>query len=214
MFSQPTNKPDLTWPDDFFEVTDDQLKNKFTLTIKSFEIGKDTVEATLPPGKLVLTLEQNYLSYEISEMKHPYWGGWYDATHRITSRLLADINEQQQFFLIPGTRDDNTDIIDHTAELEKTPAAQAVDIGLLVIDILAVALSVGGLAYAKYVSRGASATRSGASAGATVSRASAETVRSSVSSVSSGASAASSASRTSGSAVAKTFLQRLLIRKL
>lgn len=208
MFSEPTDRPELTWPEDFFDITDDQLKNKFTLTINSFEIGKDTVEATLPPGKLVLTLEQNYLSYEISEMKHSYWGAWYDVTHRITSRLLADVNEQQQFFLIPGTNDDNTDIIDHTAELEKTPLAKTIDVGILIADVVLLAFAIGKLGYARYAARGATVTSSSVSTGATVSRSSTETIRSSVSSVSSGASAASAASRSSGGAVAKTFLER------
>lgn len=199
MFDEPENKAGKTWPDDYFEISSTQLKNAFPLTIKSFEIGKDNVEATLPAGQLILTMEQNFMSYEMSGLKHPYWGAWYDVTHKISTRLFAEVNDSQQFTLYPVAQSEGGNVVEHDAAIEKTPLGQTVAWALLAADIAAVLFPLGKLAYARYAATGTAAT---ATAGGAVAQTAEATAAGAVGPLAAGANVAAQGAN------AGTFVQR------
>lgn len=162
MFSRPAESRGRIWPKDWFELAGNgtMLRNTFDLSIDKFRTEHGEVRATIPAGMFSVTLEDTHCELRMSEFRHPYREGWFNAVHSITAQMQAAINEQQKIVLMPASGDPETPIIHHKAVLAKTPLAEIFDWMVIGLEIAAIVVPIGRLAYARYA--GAAVAEAGA----------------------------------------------------
>jgi len=200
MFSQPRDSRGRVWPTDWFELGGNgtMLRNSFDLSIDKFQTAHGTVKATLPAGMFSVTLEDTFVELRMSEFRHPYRAGWFNAVHSITARMQAAIDGQQKIVLMPASGDKETPIVHHRAVVEKSPLAEIVDWAIIGIEIAAVVVPVGRLAWASYSGAAIAEAAAGIEVAADVMQAAPAVVEEAGPAVAGGAQAAANAAAAGG----------------
>jgi hypothetical protein len=166
MFTGPVKAdPKRKWPEDYFhlEDKDTMLTNTHDIYIEDMvlEAGEDPVRCEVPARMLQLKLQETYLEYSLKNFWHPYkkWLGNYLVTihHDIYTRNIARLEPGQVFALFPGVNTDDPEkkIASHIATVKKTEFAKALDIALLVLNILSLVLPASKWVWGKCVTSAA-----------------------------------------------------------
>lgn len=135
--------------DDNFTIESDAITNKTEISVPDFQViehsadNPDTVTAVVPKRSFSISMLDTRLVINFNGLHHPYYkiiGYLYEAHHYYSIQTQAAYDaENRTFGLVPFKAADNEPIISYRAALEKSSFGKAVDITLLVIDILAVA---------------------------------------------------------------------------
>ncbi|MCK0094997.1 TULIP family P47-like protein [Yoonia sp. F2084L] len=153
LFSGPlTQDANKVWPDDYFEIFDDETAIQNTAPLKidqmdfsKHEDGSKCYEADIGTNDFVLRFAETYLDVSYTDLRHDYWhfGFLYNVFHKFNSRLAAKLDENQSFSLIPAPKDTlSTDFLHHQIVVKKTKGAQIVELVLLGISLFASAYSL------------------------------------------------------------------------
>lgn len=163
-----------TWPDDYFELTDDDtmLTNTDDLEIKELVLqeDEDPVRVEIPARTMIMKLEDNYLDVHFEQMNHPYkwligFGYLVNVSHEIQTRNIARL-DNGCFTLFPGTKtlDPNYKVAKHRATAVKTDAARKLDVVLIVLGILSIVLPLVRWGWTRWIAEGAEEIEGGAAA--------------------------------------------------
>lgn len=164
------------WPDDYFELTDDDtmLTNTDDLKIDALELqeGEDPVKVTIPARTFISKLEDTYLDIQFQEMNHPYkkligFGYLLNVSHEIRTRNVTQLHEGC-FTLYPGskTMKPGLKVATHRASAVKTEAAKTLDVILIITGILSIVLPLLRWGWAKYAAQGVEEIEGGAAGAA------------------------------------------------
>ena len=182
VFANGDDKDDPDWPAANFVLSGNgtRIENTGDLFIKELNIAPDDkdeelVEARIPAGGVQLTISDVDLELRMQNLVHPYnkgFGGFLmDATHQITIKLHADINDEKKFLLVPGPDDapEGSDILIHNVSLTKSDHGEVVDWVLFTLDVVGILLTaytaVKGVKAARAASKATSAAADAAEAG-------------------------------------------------
>ncbi len=139
---------DAQFFDDNFIIESDAIINKQELVLDAFTVQQsqnnpDAVTARIPKRSFSITLLDTRLVVNFNGLHHPYYkmiSYLYEAHHYYTIQSQAEFDpETRQFGLAPYEAGDGEAIVSYQAALEKSGFGKAVDIALLVADIVAVA---------------------------------------------------------------------------
>lgn len=170
-------KPDATrvWPDDYFELTDNQtmLTNTHDLKIDRLVLkeGDDPVEAIVPARTFQTRLFDTYLEIYFEDLRHSYGssviGFLLDVSHEIRTRNVAML-VNGNFGLFPGTKILSPDykMARHKITAIKTKTGKALDVILFVTSAVALLLPAAGWVWGRYFATAAEEVEGGAVAAA------------------------------------------------
>lgn len=169
-----TPEADKNWPEDYFELTDEDtmLTNTADLIMRGVEVeeGEEPVNFTIPARTFHSKLEESYLDIHFEQLNHPYkWFigfGWLlDVTHEIQTRNIATL-VGSSLALFPGSKtlDPNIQVVTHKPRAVKTDAAKKLDVLLIVLGLLSILLPVLKWGWTRYVAQGAEEIEGGAAA--------------------------------------------------
>ncbi|MEL6957708.1 MAG: TULIP family P47-like protein [Pseudomonadota bacterium] len=166
------------WPDDYFELTDDEtmLTNTTALKIDQLQLkeGDDPVLATIPPRSFETRMYDSYLEIYFEALNHSYGkaplvGYLLDVSHEIRTRNVAALIDGA-FGLNPGTKEGDGElaIATHKIKAVKTDAGKTLDVILWVVSIIGLVLPAAGWVWGRFFAAGAEEIEGGAVAAAEV----------------------------------------------
>lgn len=141
---------DEAWVNANFVVDSDAITNRNELTLPSFTVMKskdnpEEVEAKIPARSFNISLLDTRLVINLNGLHHPYYkfiDYFYEAYHYYTIQTHATFVPATKSFGLEPVKVGEEDIISYRASLEKSGFGKAVDITLLVVDILSVVAAV------------------------------------------------------------------------